>query len=132
LSTIARYLDLRKGTTAVGGVVLYLLKPNQPMVWSDLPGSLLESTIGEGGDPDVLEWTPDSPPDDVVLGLALRHGTALSNGIVLDGGLMYLHNRAKKNVEEAAAELSKQLDAPVKPALQEFWISLGGDLPKAV
>jgi hypothetical protein len=94
--------------------MLYLVRPDQPLTWIDLPASLLEVATEQGADFATLDWQPaEASYDDVVVALALRHGVGCSSGIVLDGGVMSLRLRPAELVRThqaastAQAELSK-------------------------
>jgi hypothetical protein len=96
--------------------VLYLVRPYQALAWSDLPSSLLEVAVEKGADLSNLDWKPaETPNDDVITGLALRHGTACSTGIALDGGAVSLRIRPSElvrshrdaNIAHAALDASQ-------------------------
>jgi hypothetical protein len=138
----------------------------------------MKVAVDSGGDLSKLDWKPsETPLDEVITGLALRHGVKIKTGIVLDGGMVYLRQRPselqrthrdannaqdeldasqgdflerrlpgnrqymnelkaridqghQKVMDEALAELTEALDAPIKLELLEQWTSFGGQVPQ--
>lgn len=75
--------------------MLYLVRPCEPLVWNSLPGTLVKDAVEHGSDLSKLDWEPttDTATDDIVIGLALRHGVKASTGIILDGEVMSVRVR---------------------------------------
>jgi hypothetical protein len=66
--------------------VLYLIEPNGPLKWNDLPARVvLEAARDRNVDLARLDWpVAERPPTLDFLRVALRHGVACSVGIVVD------------------------------------------------
>jgi hypothetical protein len=77
---------LPKNVATYGGrLVLYRLRPPAALEWDDLPGSFLEDAA-KYGDLDRLPWEPTESRvfSMGLLRVALRHGVATTEGIVLN------------------------------------------------
>ena len=120
--------------------MLYLVRPLGQLSWSDLPASLVLSLAGEHSvDLASLEWKPSElvPSADLVR-LALRHGTACSAGIVVDGiivsdflrpaELAKLTRESRVVAERAKAAMPEEIMEQLVPG----WAEHGRKLDAAV
>lgn len=75
--------------------MLYLVKVNLSMEWSDLPAQTVLRAVAEHGAPlDGVEWEPvERIASDTTVALALRYGVACLRGIAVDGIYPVLQSR---------------------------------------
>lgn len=124
--------------------MLYLIHPNGTMEWVDyFRQDFIDEAVSRGTDIGVLEnwWKPaESGAEDVVLRVALRHGTASAAGIIIPG----IHVAQVRRPGELAALAVESARvhgeaAPTMRAVDEFveaqvpgWIAYGEELDARV
>jgi hypothetical protein len=120
--------------------MLYRLRPNAPLEWSDFPGfSLFDEAVAQGADFDRLDWqsTEERVFSEDLLRIALRHGVATGTGIVLSSAhtvdlgrsdAITVHHMAS---EEAQAEL-RATQGELLEALIPGWNEQGRELAERV
>lgn len=124
--------------------MLYLVRPLGQLSWSDLPASLVLSVVGERSvDLARLDWKPSelAPSADLVR-LALRHGTACSAGIVVDGiivsdflrpaELAKLTRESSVVAERAKAALPNEIMEQLMPGWGEHGRKLDADVAQSM
>lgn len=76
--------------------MLYLIAPDAPLRWSDLPASVAFGTAAQpGADLAQLDWqVSERPVDDAAVRLAIRYGVPCSEGLVVDANLIAAQDQA--------------------------------------
>lgn len=79
--------------------MLYLLKANGSLVWTDMPKNVLDLIVEKGTDFDLsnLDWQPtEVSVTETTLRLAVRQGSAVKDGILMDAGPIIIEERPMK------------------------------------
>jgi hypothetical protein len=96
--------------------MLYLLKPTGSLVWTDMPRSIFDLIVEKGTDFDLsnLEWKPtEHAVTDTTVRLALRQGSPVKDGILMDAGPVIMEGRPMKllNLHLEGEETFDRLEA---------------------
>ncbi len=114
--------------------MLYLIEPNGPLKWNDLPARVvLEAARDRNVDLARLDWpVAERPPTRDFLRVALRHGVACSVGLVVDAGDVIDLTRADELRGHAAKTPAMRESLASADALMERlapgWTEHGRDL----
>ncbi|WP_448808359.1 hypothetical protein [Agromyces bauzanensis] len=124
--------------------LLYLIHPDRTMAWVDYFGQdPIDEAVANGRDLGLLEnwWDPaESVAEDIVVRVALRHGTASAKGIIIPGIHVAQVRRPAELAQLAAeSERVRREAAPHFKVVDEFieaqapgWIAHGEELDKRV
>lgn len=118
--------------------MLYLVTPNQPLRWSDLPATLaLDVATEHNADLANLDWLPsERPTSHYLVRLALRHGHTCSTGIVLDAADISVLGRGDElrqlDLERTEAEQNLRSNNEQMEQLMPGWTTAGETLGEQV